>query len=62
MEKSDENEEFKVCLACCEHFNDSRPGDDWVQCLTCKHWPHELCTTGEDIFICQNSDSDNDLD
>ena len=55
-------EELNICLICCEHFSNSRPGDDWVECLTCKHWAHELCTTGEDIFICQNCDSDNDLD
>ena len=60
--KSDENKEFKICLVRCKHFSDSRPGDDWFQCLTCKHKPHELYISGEDIFICQNCDSDNDLD
>ena len=62
MEKSDEDQEFKICLVCCEHFSNSRPGDDWVQCLTCKHLAYELRTIEEDIFICQNCDSDNDLD
>ena len=54
VEKSDGDEEFNIytCFVCCEHFNCSRPGDDWVQCLICKHWAHELCTTGENIFSC----------
>ena len=56
------DEEVKICVVCCEHFSYSQPGDDWVQCLTCKHWARELCITGEDMFICQNCDSDYDLD
>ena len=58
-EKSDEDEKLKICLVCCEHFSGSRPDDNWVQCLTCKHWG--LCITGENISIGQNCDSDNGL-
>ena len=62
--KSNDNEKFKIDLVCCEHFGDSRPGDDCVQCMTCKHWAHELCTTEENIFnfISYNCDSETDLD
>ena len=35
-EKSDEDEEFKICLVWREYFSDSRHVDDWVQCLICK--------------------------
>ena len=34
-EKYDEDEKFKICLVCCEHFSDSRASDGWVQSLTC---------------------------
>ena len=61
VEKSEEDEKFKIYLLCCEHFSDGRPGDDWAQFLTCKHSAQVLCKTEKDIFVCQNCDSDNDL-
>ena len=29
------------CLVCGEPYRNSRPGEKWVQCFDCKHWPHE---------------------
>jgi hypothetical protein len=47
-----------ICLVCCEHFKNSRPGESWIQCTSCRRWAHEECTSGAKIYTCQNCDSD----
>ena len=60
LSQSDEEDETWSCLVCGEPFGDSKPGEIWVKCITCKLWSHEDCTAGEKEYICRNCDSDDD--
>lgn len=44
------------CLVCCEPFSNSLPGEEWVQCIFCYRWSHEMCTEGGDNYICHMCD------
>lgn len=58
-DSSDENEEF--CLICCESYIESRPGEEWVQCRSCKKWSHIRCAGGDTVFyVCLNCASDSE--
>ncbi|CAG5001522.1 unnamed protein product [Parnassius apollo] len=47
------------CLICCEPFDQSRAGEEWVQCVVCKKWSHVRCAKGNVIsYICLNCESD----
>ena len=35
------------CIMCGELYTDSRPGEQWIQCMKCRQWCHEDCTGGE---------------
>jgi len=56
-EDSDDEDEC-YCLVCVEPYRRSRPGEKWVQCVDCKNWSHEACTNQEDLYVCQNCESD----
>ena len=60
LSQSNEEDETWPCLVCGEPFGDSKPGEIWVKCITCKLWSHEDCTAGEKEYICHNCDSDDD--
>lgn len=55
-DSDEENECF--CIICLDSYGNSRSKEVWVQCIQCKYWAHLACTPGNDIFICQNCDSD----
>lgn len=55
---SSSDEEVTVCLVCNEEYNSSRPGETWIQCMTCGFWAHEECTKQELQYICHNCESD----
>ncbi|KAJ3655378.1 hypothetical protein Zmor_014511 [Zophobas morio] len=57
-DEEEEDEADYFCLVCLEHYNKSRPGEKWVQCLDCKYWSHEDCTTQEDLYVCHNCQSE----
>ena len=38
--ESSEDEEW-FCLVCMEPYSNSRPGENWVQCASCKLWAHD---------------------
>ena len=42
------------CLYCGEEFGDSRQGEQWLQCGSCKGWCHTDCSDGETVrgFVC----------
>lgn len=55
--ESEEDDYF--CLICCEPFDQSRAGEEWVQCLVCKKWSHVNCTKGNVLsYTCTNCESD----
>nr|CAH7740251.1 unnamed protein product [Callosobruchus chinensis] len=61
LQDSDEEsvEDDSFCLVCCESFEQSRAGEEWVQCVICKKWSHVRCTKGNiDTYVCLNCDSD----
>ncbi|KAJ8883507.1 hypothetical protein PR048_015351, partial [Dryococelus australis] len=41
--EDEEDDETCVCLVCIGPFSKSKPGEEWVQCLGCKHWAHFSC-------------------
>lgn len=56
-ESSSEEEEF-FCLVCLSPYSDSRSGEKWIQCTSCKLWAHEECTEGTPFYVCHNCDSE----
>ena len=53
--ESSEDEEW-FCLVCMEPYSNSRPGEKWVQCPSCKLWAHDDCIPGGSYYICKNCD------
>jgi len=50
---------YYYILICYGPFNQSRAGEEWVQCVTCKKWSHVKCVKGSTTFyVCLNCDSD----
>nr|CAH7738859.1 unnamed protein product [Callosobruchus chinensis] len=61
LQDSDEESvaDDRFCLVCCESFEQSRAGEESVQCIICKKWSHVRCTKGNiDTYVCLNCDSD----
>ncbi|KAG5866802.1 hypothetical protein JTB14_022128 [Gonioctena quinquepunctata] len=50
------------CLICCDLYSNSRPGEQWIECVMCKNWAHSKCLKSEDVhsYVCQNCNSDDD--
>uniref|UniRef100_A0A2H1VA32 SFRICE_041261 n=1 Tax=Spodoptera frugiperda TaxID=7108 RepID=A0A2H1VA32_SPOFR len=46
------------CLVCLETFVNSRPNEQWVQCLSCKMWSHAECVHDDANYICHKCESD----
>ncbi|CAH2004209.1 unnamed protein product [Acanthoscelides obtectus] len=43
----DSDDESTICLECTESYVDSVPGEQWIQCITCKLWAHSKCVRGK---------------
>ncbi|KAG5890315.1 hypothetical protein JTB14_032825 [Gonioctena quinquepunctata] len=56
QEMSSEEEEC-YCSVCLSPYSESRSGEKWIQCITCKQWAHEECTEGGLGYVCHNCDS-----
>ncbi|KAG5889685.1 hypothetical protein JTB14_033613 [Gonioctena quinquepunctata] len=56
QEMSSEEEEC-YCIVCLSPYSESRSGEKWIQCITCKQWAHEECTEGGLGYVCHNCDS-----
>ena len=56
-EDSDDCNEY-FCLVCLDNYTNSRPREEWVQCITCRKWAHVKCTKGEKNYECPNCFSD----
>ena len=61
QEQVDSDTDEVFCLICSEPYSNSRPREKWVRCVECCLWAHEECTAGSSPFICQNCDSDDDV-
>ncbi|CAB3250214.1 unnamed protein product [Arctia plantaginis] len=55
---SDNEEETMewYCIICCNLYSNSRPGEQWIECVMCKNWAHLKCLKSEDVhsYVCQN--------
>ncbi|CAM1305346.1 Uncharacterised protein r2_g1513 [Pycnogonum litorale] len=40
------------CIVCDEPFASSMSKEKWIQCGICQLWSHELCTSGDKIYVC----------
>ena len=45
--RRERDEDESGCIMCGELYADSRPGEQWIQCMKCSQWCHEDCTGGE---------------
>ncbi|CAH1992582.1 unnamed protein product [Acanthoscelides obtectus] len=55
----DTDDESTICLECIESYVDSVPGEQWIQCITCKLWAHSKCVKGDLMFFeCKDCVSD----
>ncbi|KAF2902436.1 hypothetical protein ILUMI_03748 [Ignelater luminosus] len=53
------NDESTICLECTESYADGVPGEQWIQCITCKLWAHSKCARGNLMFFeCKHCISD----
>ena len=60
MEFEPDNTEV-FCLVCQEAYSNSKPGEQWIQCMDCGNWSHFDCTgvsTNENHYICDSCMSD----
>lgn len=46
------NNDSNICLVCGDTFENSRPGETWVQCVECGDLPNAECTNNESNFRC----------
>jgi len=54
--RSDDEDCF--CLVCLETFGNSRPNEQWIQCIECKMWSHVECVGDDKNYVCHNCDSE----
>ena len=62
VDSSEDDDTF--CIVCCEPYLNSRPNENWVQCVICNNGSHEECTKMKPVYICQkfySDDSDSSL-
>ena len=53
MKNTPAADEDAPCLICHELFSESTPGEDWLCCVYCQGWAHEVCTAYEGgNFVC----------
>ena len=58
VESESEEENDALCLICLEPFSESKPGQDWVQCVSCKKWAHIECSEDCNMYTCIHCTSD----
>lgn len=46
LQSDTESEDFgNSCVGCEEVWEQTRSNEDWIECITCKRWLHENCTS-----------------
>lgn len=58
VESDSEGDEETFCLVCLETYSTSKPGQDWIQCISCKNWAHISCGEDSPTYTCINCQSD----
>nr|XP_042911566.1 PHD finger protein ALFIN-LIKE 8-like [Parasteatoda tepidariorum] len=49
-----EDEEEVFCTVCWDSYDNSRAGEEWVQCMKCSGWAHAKCSNGKKRYCCDN--------
>lgn len=58
-EETDSDEDGEsFCLVCFKTYSTSKPGQDWIQCISCKKWAHIACAKDTPFYTCFNCQSD----
>ena len=60
VSSSESESEACSCIICMEPYENSRSGEDWIQCITRGHRAHEECAdigTRNFVFECPNCES-----
>ncbi|CAH2016502.1 unnamed protein product [Acanthoscelides obtectus] len=55
VETDDEDSNDEECLFCNESFKNDIHGEQWIRCMSCLGWAHELCAATKEgckIYIC----------
>lgn len=66
LQESDSDSDQEVewyCIICCDSYSNSRPREQWIECVICKNWAHLKCLDYHDKFsyVCPNCQSDEEL-
>lgn len=57
-ESESEDDEDTLCLVCLKPYLQSKPGQDWIQCISCKKWAHIECGKDSKVYTCIHCASD----
>lgn len=54
VETDDEDSADEDCIFCTEPYKNDSKGENWIKCIKCSSWAHELCAGTEDwkTFTC----------
>lgn len=58
VESESEEEDDALCLMCLKPYSESKPGQDWIQCISCKKWAHIECGKDSKLYTCIHCTSD----
>lgn len=54
---NNEDDDDTSCIYCLSLYSNSKAGEKWIQCLSCRQWAHEECSffNGKDLHLnCDN--------
>lgn len=61
VESETDEEDDALCLICLKPYSQSKPGQDWIQCISCKKWAHIECGKDSKLYTCIHCTSDSTI-
>lgn len=58
VESETDEEDDALCLICLKPYSESKPGQDWIQCISCRKWAHIECGKDSKLYTCIHCSSD----
>lgn len=58
VESESEEEDDALCIICLEPYSKSKPGQNWIQCISCRKWAHIECGKDCTMYTCIHCTSD----
>lgn len=58
MEYESDEDDDALCIICLEPYSASKPGQDWIQCISCRKWAHIECGKDSKLYTCIHCTSD----